>query len=94
MRALTVKTLISLAAVALVAPFFALALVVGARAVSLMHGPQENLLLVALAFAGAALSVLNGFGRRSESRAQQRAESREGQYGPSARKASAIYPGY
>jgi hypothetical protein len=94
MRALTVKTLISLAAVALVAPFFALALVVGARAVSLMHGPQENLLLIALACAGAALSVLNGFGRRSESRAQKNAESREGHYGPSARKASALYPGY
>lgn len=94
MRALTVKTLISLAAVALVAPFFALALIVGARAVSLMHGTEDNLLLVALAFAGAALSVLNGFGRRTESLAQRKSEKCEGRYGPRAREASVIYPGY
>lgn len=68
MKAVTAKMLLSLAGVLLAAPFFALALFVGARAVSLSHGTQDDLLLVALALGGAAASIINGMGRAAKER--------------------------
>ncbi len=65
MKTLTAKMLISLVGVALAAPFLATALIIGARAVALAQNGQDDLLLVALAFGGAAASMLNGFGRRT-----------------------------
>jgi hypothetical protein len=57
--------LLSLVGVLLVAPFFAVALIVGARAVALSQGTQDDLLMMALAFGGAAASIVNGLGRRT-----------------------------
>ena len=64
MKVVTAKMLVSLVGVLLVAPFFAVALIVGARAVALSQGAQDDLLLVALALCGAAASIANGMGRR------------------------------
>ena len=65
MKAVTTKMLVSLIGILLVAPFFAAALIVGARAVALSHGAQDDLLLVAFALGGAAASILNGMGRHA-----------------------------
>jgi hypothetical protein len=63
MKNVTTKMIISFAGLLLVAPFFAVALFVGARAVSLSQGAQDDLLLVALAIGGAVASIVNGMGR-------------------------------
>ena len=65
MKIVTRKMIVSLAGLLLVAPFFAVALLVGARAVALSQGAQDDLLLVALALGGAAASIVNGMGRRT-----------------------------
>jgi hypothetical protein len=65
MKAVTTKMIVSLTGILLVAPFFIVALIVGARAVSLSRGAQDDLLLVALALGGAAASIFNGMGRRT-----------------------------
>ena len=63
MKAVNAKWLVSLVGILLVAPFFAIALIIGARVVSLSHGTQDDLLLAALALGGAAASIINGMGR-------------------------------
>lgn len=65
MKTVTTKMIVSFAGLLLVAPFFAVALIVGARAVSLSQGTQDDLLLVALAIGGALASIVNGMGRRT-----------------------------
>jgi hypothetical protein len=65
MRSVTNKMLVSLVGVALAAPFFAIALIVGARVVALAQNAQDDLLLIGLAFGGAVVSMINGFGRRT-----------------------------
>jgi hypothetical protein len=65
MKAVTTKMLVSLVGVLLAAPFFVVALVVGARAVALSQGSRDDLLLMALALSGAAISIANGMGRRA-----------------------------
>lgn len=65
MKAVTTKLIVSLIGLLLVAPFFAVALICGARAVALSQGTQDDLLLVALALGGAAASIINGMGRRA-----------------------------
>jgi hypothetical protein len=80
MRSVTNKMLVSLVGVALAAPFFVIAVIVGARAVALAHNAQDDLLLVALAFGGAMVSMINGFGHRSgkaERAARRHAKSSE-----------------
>jgi hypothetical protein len=67
--------LVSLVGVALAAPFFAIAVIVGARAVSLAESAQDDLLLIGLAAGGAVVSMINGFGRRT-GRTEQAAKSR------------------
>jgi hypothetical protein len=64
MRAATAKLLLSSIGIAIAVPFFATALVVGAHAIKLAEHTGDNLLLLALAVSGAAISVINGFGRR------------------------------
>ena len=71
MKAVTKKMLLSLVGVVLVAPFFAVALIVGARAVALSQGTQDDLLMMALAFGGAAASIVNGLGRRTAARSKR-----------------------
>lgn len=56
---------LSLVGVALVAPFFAVALIVGTRAVALAESTQDDVLLMALAFGGAIASIVNGLGLRT-----------------------------
>jgi hypothetical protein len=53
MRSVTNRMLVSLVGVALAAPFFAIAVIVGARVVALAQNAQDELLLVGLAFGGA-----------------------------------------
>jgi hypothetical protein len=65
MKAITCKMLISLIGVAVAAPFFLIALIAGARAVELAQNAQDESLLLVLAFVGAVISMINGFGRRT-----------------------------
>ncbi|HEY0321873.1 MAG TPA: hypothetical protein VGC66_13005 [Pyrinomonadaceae bacterium] len=78
MKAITVKMLISLVGVAVAAPFIIIALVAGARAVELARGAQDEALLIVLAMSGAVISMINGFGRRTNKRIRKdvRAETR------------------
>jgi hypothetical protein len=62
MKAITTKELISLAAIAIVAPVLALAVFVSAG--SVLSGGYDVLLL-ALTLCGAVVNGLNGFGRRT-----------------------------
>lgn len=95
MKAITGKMLISLVGVAIAAPFFLIALVAGARAVELAQNAQDDALLVVLAFSGAIISMINGFGRRTRKSAgrDERAVARvKGEAG--SRRASAVHIGY
>jgi hypothetical protein len=94
MKAITARMFISLIGVALVVPFFVIALVVGARAVALAQGTQDDLLLVALAFGGAVASVVNGFGRRTAKgqSSERNAAGKANQSSPQS--ASMIHLGY
>ena len=65
MRSMTNKMLVSLVGVALATPFFVIAVIVGARVVSLAESAQDDLLLIGLAAGGAVVSMINGFGRRT-----------------------------
>jgi hypothetical protein len=65
MKAVTTKMIVSLVGILLVAPFFIVAVIIGARAVALSQGAQDDLLLVALALGGAAASIANGIGQRA-----------------------------
>ena len=91
MKAVTAKMLISLIGILLVAPFFAIALIIGARAVALSQGAQDDLLLIALALGGAAASIVNGMGRREKRASNNPLESKEKAY---SRSASMIHLGY
>jgi hypothetical protein len=64
MKKVSQKLLWSVIAVALLAPLSATALIVGARVAEVTQSDGNDLLLVALAFGGAAISALNGLGRR------------------------------
>lgn len=91
MKAVTARMFISLVGVALVVPFFVVALVVGARAIALAQGAQDDLLLIALAFCGAVASVINGFGRRASKTAGSLSKSHDRS---NAHSASMIHLGY
>jgi hypothetical protein len=65
MKVVTTKMILSLVGILLIAPFFAVALIVGGRVAALSHGAQDDLLLVALALGGAAAGIFNGLGRRA-----------------------------
>jgi hypothetical protein len=65
MKAVSFKVLLSLVGIAVVAPFFVVALIVGARAVALSQSAHDDLLMMALAFGGASASIVNGLGRRN-----------------------------
>ena len=93
MKAITTRMLLSLAGAALVAPFFVVALIVGARAVALSQSTQDDLLMMALAFGGAAASIMNGLGRRA-TRAERGQPSVEANKQAEAIDASVIGLGY
>lgn len=65
MKESIVKMIITLAAIALVLPFVALAFLVGAQAVAGAENLREDLLLVVLALGGAAASMLKNMNRKS-----------------------------
>jgi hypothetical protein len=95
MKAITGKMLISLIGVAIAAPFFLIALVAGARAVELAQNAQDDALLVVLAFAGAIISMINGFGRRTRKSQGRDERARTHVKGEArSREASAINLGY
>ena len=64
MKKVSAKMLLLLAAVALVAPFFAFAVFVGLRAVELATGTRQNLLLLVLAAVAVTSGALNARGAR------------------------------
>lgn len=94
MKSITTKMLVSLVGVALAAPFFAVAVIVGARVLALAENAQDDLLLVGLAFGGAALSVINGFGRRTGEASRTEPGRREAKEDADAHGASVINLGY
>jgi hypothetical protein len=65
MKIVTTKMILSLVGILLIAPFFAVALIVGGRVAALSHGAQDDLLLVALALGGAVAGIFNGLGHRA-----------------------------
>ncbi len=95
MKTVNPRMFISRVGVALVVPCFVIALIVGARAVALAQGAQDDLLLIALAFGGAVLSVINGFGHRAGSKGARTTRS-VGKTAdqPNPRSASMIHLGY
>jgi hypothetical protein len=95
MKTITGKMLISLIGVAVAAPLFLIALVAGARAVELAQNAHDDALLVMLAFGGAVISMINGFGRRTSKpvRRGERAETLEKEEARS-RKASTVNLSY
>ena len=94
MKVVTAKMLVSLVGILLVAPFFAVALIVGARAVALSQGAQDDLLLAALALSGAAASIVNGMGRRSVREKRAADSPVEASNNGARRGASMIHLGY
>jgi hypothetical protein len=94
MKAITTRMLLSLAGAALVAPFFVVALIVGARAVALSQSTQDDLLMMALAFGGAAASIANGLGRRAARGAKREQSSVKANNQVEAIDASVIGLGY
>ncbi len=95
MKPVTGRMFISLIGIALVVPFFVIALVVGARAVALAQGTQDDLLLVALAFGGAVASIVNGFGRRTAGGPRkERSSTAQAKEQSSPQSASMIHLGY
>lgn len=94
MKSITTKMLVSLVGVALAAPFFAVAVIVGARVLALAENAQDDLLLVGLAFGGAALSVINGFGRRMGDAEHTELNRHEAKEGADSHGASLINLGY
>ena len=95
MKTVTAKMLVSLIGVLLVAPFFVVALIVGARAVALSHGSGDDLLMVALALGGAAASIANGMGRRTVKERRATANDNSGTTDEAVlSKASMIHLGY
>ena len=94
MKAVTTKMIVSLAGILLVAPFFIVAVIVGARAVALSQGAQDDLLLVALALGGALASIANGIGRRTASEKRTASQPVEATNSTLARGASVIHLGY
>ena len=94
MKAVTTKMLVSLVGVLLAAPFFVVALVVGARAVALSQGSRDDLLLMALALCGAAISIANGMGRRAAKEKNVARGRTEAGSGTAPRGASVIHLGY
>jgi hypothetical protein len=94
MKTVTTKMIVSLTGLLLVAPFFAVALIVGARAVSLSQSAQDDLLLVALALGGAVASIVNGIGRRTAGEKSEGSEHVEAANNARTRGASMIHLGY
>jgi len=91
MKKITAGMFITLAAIALAAPFFAIAVLVGLRAIESATGLRENFLLLALAVVAAASGVLNARGERSAKPARTTfvaGSRREG------RKATALHLGW
>jgi len=77
MKAITTKEFVSLAAIAIIAPLFALALIGSLRATV---AAGNEFLLLALTLCGAVVSGINGFGRRTTKVQPQLRSSRRGSH--------------
>jgi len=75
MKAITTKEFVSLAAIAIIAPLFALALIGSLR---VMVAAGHEFLLLTLTLCGAVVSGINGFGRRTVRAESQPRGSRGG----------------
>jgi hypothetical protein len=91
MKKITAGMFVALAAVAVAAPFFAMAVLVGLRAVESAAGLRENALLLAFAVAAAASAVFNARGERAAKPARVGVVAGRR---PVARKASALHLGW
>jgi hypothetical protein len=91
MKKVTAKMFVTLAAVALAAPFFAVAVLVGLRAVESAAGLRENFLLPLLAVAAVASGVLGARGEAPPEAARERAVAGRRR---ERRKASALHLGW
>ena len=69
MKAIIAKTLITLAALAVVVPFITVALLVGMRAVAMAEGLGDDMLIVSLVVVGAIISSFKGLGRQDKEEA-------------------------
>ncbi|MFN2515318.1 MAG: hypothetical protein ABR556_03815 [Pyrinomonadaceae bacterium] len=78
MKAFTTKEFVSLAVIVITAPVLALGIVLASTTVAGGH----ELLLLALTLCGAAVSGINGFGRRT---ARANSQSRRSRGGPQSR---------
>jgi len=94
MKDVATKMIVSMIGLLLVAPFFVVALIVGARAVALSQGAHDDLLLAALALAGAAASIVNGMGSRIGKEKTARGKRVEVTNNARGRGASMIHLGY
>ena len=94
MKNITTKMIVSLIGILLVAPFIVIALIIGARAVALSQGAQDDLLLVALALGGATVSIINGMGHRAKREKQTSGRHVEAVNNARTRGASMIHLGY
>lgn len=94
MKAVSLRMFLSLVGIVLVAPFFAAALIIGARAVALSQSTQDDLLMMALAFGGAAASIVNGLSRRTKKAEHRKASQSVADSEREAVDVSAIRLGY
>ena len=94
MKIVSAKMIVSLIGLLLVAPFFVIAVIIGARAVALSQGAQDDLLLVALALGGAAASIINSMSHRAKREKQASGEHAEAANNARARGAYMIHLGY
>ena len=78
MKAVVIRIVLMLAGIVLVVPFFAIALIVGRRAVVMAHNAQDDLLLVALAVGGAVASMAEGSAIPLAQRAGLRLAAKDG----------------
>ncbi|HST52869.1 MAG TPA: hypothetical protein VLJ61_12730 [Pyrinomonadaceae bacterium] len=90
MKKITAGMFVTLAAIALAAPFFAMAVLVGLRVVESATGLRENFLLLVFAVAAAASAVINARGERSAKPAREMLVAGR----RSQRKASALHLGW
>lgn len=67
MKSISTKMLISVFGAIIAIPFFAIAIVVGAHAISLAQNSTNSVLLLCISCFAVAISVVNGIGRNRAS---------------------------
>jgi hypothetical protein len=65
MKAISAKMLASLVAIGIAIPFFTIAVIVGAHALTMAQSSTGNMLIFCVTCCAAAIGVVNGLGRRT-----------------------------